>query len=222
MNKIVALVPMKGHSERVPNKNIRDFAGEPLFFKILESLEKSRYIKDIYIDTDSDVIQELAIKNFDVKFIRRPKELIGDFISMNDIINYDLTQIDSPYYIQTHSTNPLLTTETIDKVIEFYFENISTYDSLFTVTRLQTRLFDKNQNAINHNPNELIRTQDLSPVFEENSNIYMFSKDSFIKNKQRIGKKPYMYELDKYEAIDIDDESDFILAEALYNLKSIK
>lgn len=222
MNKIVALVPMKGHSERVPNKNIRDFNGQPLFFRILESLEKSKYIKDIYIDTDSDIIEKLAGKNFNVKIIRRSKELIGDFVSMNEIIKYDLEQIESQYFIQTHSTNPLLTTQTIDEAIDFYFDNLSKYDSLFTVTRLETRLYDENKKPINHNPNKLIRTQDLPPVFEENSNMYIFSKDSFYKSNQRIGEMPYTYETNKYESIDIDDEIDFILAESLHKNKTLE
>lgn len=222
MNKIIALLPMKGHSERVPNKNIRDFNGQPLFFKILESLEKSIYVKDIFIDTDSDAIEKLATKNFNVKIIRRPKELIGDYVSMNDIIKYDLTQIDFQHFIQTHSTNPLLTSNTIDNAIDFYFNNVTNYDSLFSVTRVQTRLYDKNQKPINHNPNELIRTQDLPPIFEENSNMYIFSKSSFKKKGRRIGEVPYMFEVNKYESIDIDNEDDFLVAESFYKVRTPK
>lgn len=220
MNKVIALVPMKGHSERVPNKNIRDFGGQPLFYKILETLEKSRYIQDIYIDTDSAIIEKLAIEKFNVKIIKRSKELVGDFVSMNDIIKYDLDKIKFPHYIQTHSTNPLITVETVDKAIEFYFNNLSKFDSLFTVTKLQSRFYDENQKPINHNPDILIRTQDLPPVYEENSNMYIFSEESFLKNKQRIGKKPYMFEMERTEAIDIDEELDFIIANKLYEMKS--
>ena len=91
------------------------------------------------------------------------------------------------------------------------------YDSLFSVTKWQTRLYWDADRPINHNPHELLRTQDLPPVYEENSNIYIFSKSSFRKaGEQRIGLKAQMFEINKIEAIDIDEEADFIMAERLY------
>jgi len=213
---IIALVPMKAHSERVPNKNIRDFAGNPLYYYILNSLSQSKYIQEIYIDTDSEIISKKAPKIFSkVKIIKRPKKLRGDFISMNNIIAYDLSQIDGEYFLQTHTTNPLLKTETINKAIEVFL-NLKGYDSLFSVNRFQSRFYNSKEKPVNHNSNELLRTQDIPPLFEENSNLYIFTKKSFIhNNNNRIGKKPFMFEIDKLEAIDIDTEEDFKLAELI-------
>jgi len=224
MKQIIALLPMKEHSERIPNKNMKDFCNKPLYHGIMEALLKSKYIRFVVIDTDSQVIAEDALKNFDrVKIINRPEKLRGDFVPMNDIIAYDLLQLKGEDFLQTHSTNPLLTTETINKAIEQYFENIENYDSLFSITRLQTRLYWQDGKAINHNPNELIRTQDLSPVFEENSNLYIFSKKSFREaGNKRIGLKPQMFEINKFEAIDIDEPEDFELAKILYKLRGTK
>ena len=216
--KITALLPMKGHSERVPNKNMKDFCGKPLYHAVINSLLKSEFIKKVLINTDSEIIKEDSLKNFDrVEIIDRPEEIRGDFVSMNDVIAYDLSQSRDEHFMQTHSTNPLLKTKTIDKAIEAYFKNLEKYDSLFSVTRWQTRFYWKDGKAVNHNPTELIRTQDLPPLFEENSNFYIFSKESFknAKNK-RIGLNPMMFEMNKLEAIDIDEKSDFILAELLY------
>lgn len=210
---------MKGNSERVKNKNMRDFAGFPLYHAIVKSLLASKYIKHIVINTDSKIIAQDAKHHFadNVIIINRPKEIQGDFVSMNDIIAYDLSQLEGDVFLQTHSTNPLLKVETIDSAIETYFNTIQKFDSLFGVTKVQTRFYDKNAKPINHNPKELLRTQDLEPYFEENSNIYIFSKASFTHaENKRIGLQAQIFEINKLEAVDIDEPEDFILAELLY------
>ena len=218
---IVALVPMKGHSERVPNKNLRSFCGKPLYHWIILSLQKSHYVKDIVVNTDSPEIAENIRQNFDkVKIIDRPDEIRGDFVSMNTVIGYDLSQSPGEHFLQTHSTNPLLTTETIDKGIELYFRNLGTHDSLFAVTRHNARFYWSDGSPINHDPQEMLRTQDLPPILEENSNLYIFSRESFkLSGNRRIGLRPYLFEISKFEAIDIDEEDDFQLAELLCQAK---
>ncbi|WP_144584115.1 cytidylyltransferase domain-containing protein [Campylobacter coli] len=221
---INVLLPMKGNSERVKNKNMKDFNGFPLYHAIMKALLESSYINKIFINTDSDIIASDVKKNFgdDIVIIRRPLEIQGDFVSMNDIIAYDLTQCDGEYFLQTHSTNPLLKTSTIDLAIRKFFDNLDVYDSLFSVTKVQTRFYDKNAKAINHNPEKLLRTQDLEPMYEENSNFYIFSKKSFeLAGKKRIGLKPQIFSMNKLEAVDIDNPEDFILAELLYKNRSI-
>jgi N-acylneuraminate cytidylyltransferase len=218
--RIVALVPMKGHSERIPSKNLKHFNGVPLYHRVLTTLLSSKYIDAVVINTDGALIKEDILLHFDEKVIihDRPKEIQGDFVSMNEIIAYDIAHEEATFYLQTHSTNPLLTVASIDKAIEKMIELVQSklYDSIFSVTKIQTRLYDAHMKPVNHNPAELIRTQDLPPLFEENSNFYIFSKNSFINNdNKRIGKSPYMFELDKTEAIDIDEPQDFVIAEAI-------
>ena len=220
--KLKALLPMKGNSERVPNKNMRDFNGAPLYHAILKSLLASKYIENVVINTDSNIIAEDAKKHFGDKIIiiDRPEKIQGDFVSMNDIIEYDINRLEGEHFLQTHSTNPLLETKTIDKAIEKYFENLDKFDSIFGVTKIQTRFYDKNAKPVNHDPEELLRTQDLEPLYEENSNFYIFSKETFIKaGKKRIGLKPQIFEVNKLEAIDIDEPEDFKLAELLHIYK---
>ena len=215
---ITALIPMKAHSERIPNKNMTLFAGKPLYHHIVDKLSGSSYINKIIIDTDSNEISD-NIKSFfkDVEIINRPENLCGDYVSMNKIIAYDLSKTNDKYFFQTHSTSPLIKTETIDNAIKHYFDNKHKYDSVFSVTKLQARLYNKNIEAINHNPDKLIRTQDLEPVFIDNSNFYIFSRESFANSgNHRIGKNPFMYEINKLEAIDIDEPEDLLLAEILY------
>jgi len=214
---VCALMPMKSHSERVPNKNLKLFCGKPLYHSMMNQLLLAQTIDRIVVDTDSPDIKNDIKKNFeDIIIIDRPASIQGDFVSMNKIIAYDLSILEGKDFIQTHSTNPLLKAKTIDNAVKQYLTDIKKYDSLFSVTKLQTRLYDKNLIPVMHNPRELIRTQDLEPLFEENSNFYIFSKSSF-KNakKERIGLKPNYSEINRLEAIDIDNEEDFIIAEAI-------
>lgn len=215
--KFAALVPMKGHSERVKNKNLRKFGDKPLLCHVLQALHESEYVSKIYIDTDSDEIARIATERFErIEIIKRPAKLCGDMVSMNDIIKYDISEIGADYYMQSHATNPLLRTHTIDEACGKYLGGLGQYDSLFTVNKVQTRFYDKMVRPVNHDPDHLIRTQDLEPWYEENSNLYIFSKDSFFAANARIGKRPQMLVMDSLESVDIDEESDFVLAEEIY------
>lgn len=219
--KITALLPMKGNSERVHNKNLKLFNKKPLFHAIIDELINSKYIEKVIINTDSDLIAESAINTYRdfVSIHKRPEYIQGDDVSMNKIIEYDIKNSDSDIYIQTHSTSPLLTIKTLDAAIDKMICKSTDFDSIFSVTKIQTRFYDINGNPYNHDPKELLRTQDLDPLFEENSGFYIFTKESFKNaNNKRIGLNPLMFKIDKTEAIDIDEPSDFIIAESLYKL----
>jgi N-acylneuraminate cytidylyltransferase len=217
--KIKALVPMKGHSERVPNKNIKLLAGKPAFHWIMESLSNSNYIDEIIVNTDSIEIAENASANFPkVTIIKRPDYLLGDMVSIQPLIEYDLANSKGEYYLQTHSTNPLVTTETINKAIEAFFAQ-NEHDALFSVTPIQTRYYWPDGRGINHDPKHLIRTQDLDPIYEENSCFYIFSRTTNYKIKNRLGSNPLMFPIDKLEAADIDTMEDFYWAEFLLQKK---
>ena len=136
---------------------------------------------------------------------------------MNDILAHDTGMVEADYYLQTHTTNPLLRAETIARAIHEFVDGRSTHDSLFSVTRWQTRLYDENGRALNHDPSGLIQTQDLPPVFEENSCLYLFTRPDLLRRHHRIGERPIMFEIDAAEAWDIDDELDFEICEFLLN-----
>jgi len=214
MTKLAALVPMRHHSQRVPGKNFRDLAGKPLYQHILSTLLDVPELDEIYVDTDSPVIAEGIMIAFpEVNVINRPEDLRADEVSMNRIIAHDMSVIGADLYLQTHSTNPLLQAGTVSKAIQIFLENRSEFDSLFSVTRLQTRLYDQEGKAVNHNPGELIQTQDLSPLYEENSCIYLFTETSLKENGHRIGSSSYLFEINPEEAWDIDTPLDFEIVE---------
>lgn len=214
-DKVTALVPIKAHSERVPRKNFRDFNGRPLYHWILATLEATEVIDKIVINTDSREIMEEAADIFNVEIIERPQHLRGDEVPMNDIILYDVGQVKSDIYLQTHCTNPLLEPATITEAVE-RFREADEHDSLFSVTPLQTRLWNEEVEPINHSRDELLPTQELPPVYEENSNIYLFTQESVERRQNRIGDNPMIFEMEAEEAVDIDEFIDFKVAEFLH------
>lgn len=213
---LTALVPMRHHSERVSGKNYRLLGGKPLFHYILETLQAVPEIGKIVIDTDSPDIKNSAAAAFpEVLVLDRPEHLRAGDTPMNDVLIHDTSLITSDFYLQTHSTNPFLKSETISQAVQAMFAQFPIYDSLFSVTRLQTRLWDQLGRAINHNPDILLRTQDLPPVYEENSCIYIFQRATLVERRNRLGRRPLMFEINAKEALDIDEELDFQIAEQL-------
>jgi CMP-N-acetylneuraminic acid synthetase len=216
-SRMAALVPMRHHSERVPGKNYRIFAGKPLYHHIVGSLLDCSLVDEVVIDTDSPVIMEDASQNFPaVRLLERPEHLSGGDVPMNDVLLHDISQVQADYYLQTHSTNPLLTVGLITQAIQWFLDSYPVYDSLFSVTRLQVRLWDGLARAMNHNPAILMRTQDLPPVYEENSCLYIFAPSTLEIRHNRIGERPLLFEIDRSTAWDIDEELDFEIAEFLY------
>ncbi len=220
MRKLVALVPMRHHSQRVVGKNYRLLAGKPLFHHILETLLAVPEIDEIVVDTDSAPVVDGLCQHFPkVRLIDRPENLRADDVSMNDILLYDTAQAPADFYLQTHSTNPLLQPGTVSRAIQRFLADYPAHDSLFSVTRLQTRLYDQQGHAINHDPSVLLQTQDLPPVYEENSCLYIFTRENLIRRHHRIGDKPLLFEIDAEEAWDIDEELDFAITDFLLRRK---
>jgi len=214
--KLAALVPMRHHSQRVPGKNYRPLAGKPLFHHMLETLLAVPEIDVVIVDTDSEPVMDGLRRFFPtVKLIVRPEPLRADDVPMNEILLHDTAQVEADFYLQTHSTNPLLKSETISRAIQLLLTNYPNYDSLFSVTRWQTRLYDQHGKAINHNSNELIQTQDLPPVYEENSCLYIFNRANLAAKRHRISDHALMFEIAADEAWDIDEELDFAITDFL-------
>lgn len=217
-HKLVALLPMKANSERVKGKNFRALAGKPLFRWILDTLLSIEEIEKVIINTDARaILAEHGLTDGGRVEIRdRKPELCGDFVSMNRILEDDIAAVPASAYLMTHTTNPLLRPGTIRRAISAYFGGLSNgKDSLFGVTKYQTRFYRADGSAINHDPNVLMRTQDLEPWYEENSNIYIFSRESFARTNARIGESPVLFEVPRIECADIDGPAEWFIAESL-------
>ena len=217
--KLVALLPMKAHSERVPGKNFRGLGSKPLYAWMLDTLLAIDDIATVVINTDaaSEFSDDARLRNPRVVLRKRAAPLCGDFVSMNLIIADDIGAVPADSYLMTHVTNPFLSATTIRAALQVYEGGISagSADSLFTVTRHQTRFYRVDGSAINHDPANLIRTQDLEPWFEENSCMYLFSAASFTRTQARIGERPMLFPIPQREAVDIDDQDDWNVATLL-------
>jgi len=217
--KIVALLPMKDNSERVPGKNFKILGDKPLYRWMLDKLLNIDIIDAVIINTDSPRLLNNIdnIESNKLVIRKRRKEICGDFVSMNEVIKDDIHNVDADIYLMTHSTNPFLSKSSIISAISKFIDHIKnqTADSIFSVTKVQERFYDVDIKPINHDPNVLLRTQDLEAWYIENSNFYLFTKESFTTANARIGKLPKMFETNSYESLDIDNKDDWEIANML-------
>lgn len=219
---LVALLPMKANSVRVSGKNFRLIAGKPLFRWILDTLLAVPEIDRVVINTDArNILADNGLVDGEsggrVMIRDRKPEICGDFVSMNLVLADDIANVPADHYFMTHTTNPLLSPATLSAMRESYMQGIAdgSADSLFTVNQMHTRFYTAEGAPINHDPDNLIRTQDLPPYMEENSVGYFFSRDSFSKTNARIGAKPILYTTPRLESVDIDEPADWFMAESL-------
>ncbi|MBL8474352.1 MAG: acylneuraminate cytidylyltransferase family protein [Rhodocyclaceae bacterium] len=213
---IIALLPMKANSERVKGKNFRNFCGKPLFRWILDTLLAVHEIDRVVINTDArKILADNGLNDTDRIVIRdRKPEICGDQVSMNKVLADDIASVQAGLYLMTHTTNPLMSVPTIRTAIGAFLEARASgkADSLFSVDKVQTRFYRADCSPVNHDPNNLIPTQQLEPWYEENSNLYIFTRESFAKTNARIGTRPLMCETPKFESIDIDTPADWDFA----------
>ena len=216
MTGTLAIVPMRHNSERVPGKNYRPLGGIPLYHHVVRTLSAVPEIDSVVIDTDSDVIIADCATHFPhVQVLLRPEHLRDGTIAMNDVLLNTLDQVDADIVLQTHSTNPFLKAATISDALKLFTTPGSEFDSVFSVTRLQARLWNADVHPVNHDPAVLLRTQDLAPLFIENSCFFIFTPELLRQRGNRIGSRPLMVEMAPLEAVDIDTEEDFALATAI-------
>jgi CMP-N-acetylneuraminic acid synthetase len=200
----------------VPGKNYRPLGGKPLYQHVIETLLSVDEIAHVVIDTDSAFIQQHAAENFPaVQVLERPEHLRAGETSMNDVLLNTIAQLEADRFLQTHSTNPFLQAATIRAALQS-LDAAPEDDSLFAVTRFQARFWSSAGEPLNHDPDVLLRTQDLDPLYLENSCMYVFTRDVLTARHNRIGLKPMMFEIPPEEALDIDEESDFANAERLW------
>lgn len=210
--RVAAIVPMRHSSSRVLGKNYRPLAGKPLYRHVVESLLAANRVTEVVIDTDSDLLWEDAASHFPgVRLLERPPHLADEMVSMNDVLLNTVKHVEADIYLQTHSTNPLLRPSSIDAAIDAFVEGRPEHDSLFTVTPVHKRFWTSDGKPVNHDPDRLLRTQDLPPIMEENSCLYIFEREVLEARRNRLGARPLLFPLDAEEAFDIDEELDLLV-----------
>ena len=210
--KIVSFIPIKLGSKRVPGKNIKPFFdGTPLIHFIQKACLSTKNIDEVYVYCSDEAVVPYLLPG--VKFLKRPDYLDGDNINANDFIREFMRVVDADIYVNAHTTSPFAKPATIEDLVEKVASG--KYDSAFCAENIRTFMW-KDGKPMNFDPNHFPRTQDLPDIYGETSIAYVFTKESFLKNNRRLGQKPYIKEVGKIEAIDIDYPEDFEIANAIY------
>ena len=217
--KIIAILPMRSGSQRIINKNTRLIKNKFLYEYIVDKILEIKMISKILINTDIKSVHEKYKNNNKIELIQRNEKLKGN-CNINLVIAETITNIESDLFIQVHATNPLFNIATLESAINFYFENINKYDSLFSVTKIFKRFWYNSGNPVNFKINDEPTTQNLEPYLEENSCFFLFSKISFFKQNNRIGLNPKLFEISKEESCDVDEEADLSILAKLLNDKT--
>lgn len=211
--KVVAVIPMKLNNSRLAQKNTKSFTnGKPLCSYILETIKKVKSVDEIYVYCSNSEIKNYMPEG--IKYLSRPESLDTDSATMNDVLNNFIVEVDADVYLLTHATAPFIKAESIENGIDAIIKK--GYDSAFSAKKLQEFMWYENK-PINYNPENIPRTQDLSPYYVETCGFYAFKKELITKYNRRIGANPYMVEVSEIESVDINVMSDFIIADAIYN-----
>lgn len=211
--RITAIMPIKLNNERCPGKNTRMLGDKPLLQHELESLKKTGLCDSINVFCSSEDVVPFIPEG--VNFVKRPECLDLPTSNFTQIFTTFMEQKDSDIYVYAHATAPFITVETMKECIEAV--KSGEYDSAFCAIKLQDYLWQDGE-PLNFDASNLPRTQDLKPIYQETSGVYVFTKEVFMNYHRRIGKKPFIKEVSFKEAVDIDNPEDFDLAEALVGL----
>ncbi|MCM1106134.1 MAG: acylneuraminate cytidylyltransferase family protein [Blautia sp.] len=205
--KVVAFVPIKLDSQRLPHKNILPIAGHPLCWHIVNSLLQVERIDEVYVYCSDPAVCKYLPDG--ARFLRRSESLDGDLVKGFEIYESFIREVDAQIYILAHTTSPFLQASSIANALEHVLQGEN--DSAFSAERIQTFAWYKNE-PVNYNLNDVPRTQDMEPVWVETSGFYMFQKEIFTEHRRRIGFRPYIQEVSGMEAVDIDEQQDYDMA----------
>ena len=212
--KITAVVPMKLNNRRLPQKNTKPFTnGSPLCRYILDTLLSIPEIDDVYVYCSDPAIKEFIPEG--VKYLRRSESLDQDTTKMNEVLSCFAREVDADIYVMTHTTAPFISAGSVSKGLEAV--RSGEYDSAFAAKKLQDFLW-KDGRPFNYELDNIPRTQDLPALYQETSGFYIYRREIMTELGRRIGRKPKIVEIGEIESIDIDEEEDFLIADAVYNM----
>lgn len=211
--RVVAVVPMKLNNVRLPQKNTRSFInGKPLCQYILHTLLECTGIDKVYVYCSNPGIQEYLIPG--IEYLSRGELLDRDITTMNEVLKAFASDVDADIYVMAHTTAPFLSRQAIEKGIRAVAAG--NYDSAFSVKKVQDFIW-KDGMPFNYELDRIPRTQDLPPLYMETSGFYIYNAAVIHEMGRRIGEKPYLVEVGEIESCDIDEEEDFVIADAIYN-----
>ena len=220
--KFLAIIPARGGSKRLPNKNILDLVGKPLIAYTIEAAKKSKYIDEIIVSSDSDNILNIA-KEYNIKTIKRPDYLASDTAKTIDVLKHVMENIKNKYdyIVLLQPTSPLRNEKHIDEAIELLDDKNA--DAIVSVCEIEHSPLWSNTLPSSLSMEDFLReevknkrSQDLDKYYRINGAIYICKMDALLKqNTLFLSKNIFAYVMDRKSSVDIDDEIDFKLAEVL-------
>lgn len=205
--KVVALIPIKLNSQRLPHKNILPIAGHPLCWHISNTLLSVKGIDEVYAYCSDEKVCEYLPNG--VIFKKRDKHLDEDSVKGFEIYKKFISEIDADVYVLAHTTSPFIKKTSVENALAHVISGEN--DSAFSAERIQTFAWYKGT-PINYDLNDVPRTQDMEPIWVETSAFYIFKKEIFTEQHRRIGFVPYIQEVSGIEATDIDEKKDYDFA----------
>jgi len=206
----VAFIPIKLNNQRLPGKNTMMLEGKPTCNYIFETLNSIDTIDEKYVYCSDEAIIPYIPNG--LRFLKRDSCLDGFQVKGLDIIDKFIKDVNADIYVLTHVTQPFTKSSSIKNALEKVASG--EYDSAFSAVVLQDYMW-MNGKPLNYDMKNIVRTQDLEPIYMETGAFFIFRKEVFTELGQRIGNNPYIYEIDQFEAVDIDTAEDFEFAKAV-------
>lgn len=210
---INVLIAVRGGSKRVPRKNIRPFAGSSMLHLKVEQAMRLQGVNDVIVTSDDDEMLEIAA-GLGATTMKRDPFYASDTVPMGDVYVHLASSLDCKDILWTPVTSPLVRDETVQECIDIY-QNLPEYDSVVTTNIIKEYMWYNNE-AINYDPKNHPRSQDLPDIYALNFAVNILPRELMIKNRNILGDDFYAYMLDEVEALDVDTEYEFMLAEILY------
>lgn len=218
MLKIIAVIPARAGSKGIPNKNLRMINKKPLISYSIENALSSKYISDIYVSSDSEIILSIA-KAYGVNTIHRDKELCKDETTLDSVIYFASKDIDCDYVVTMQPTSPTLKTSTLDAAIKYTIDNdFDTVISCVNEPHLTWSLDDLG--VLKKDYVLRVNRQYMKASFKE-TGAFLISRKNIITSENRIGPNVNVYEVSDDESMDIDSFYDLEISKYILTRKKI-
>lgn len=214
-----ALIPVRKGSQRVLDKNIRPFCDSSLLEIKIEQLKRIKTIDEIVVNSDCEKMLKIA-SSLGVETVLRDPYYATSSVPMNEVWENMAQCIDCEDVLYTNVTNPLINDDTYEKIIKKWKTEIKQkheHDSITTTHEVREYLWNQENKPVNYNPSSHPRSQDLPLYYGLNFAISIIPRKLMIERKSIIGERFFPFTIDKIQAIDIDDNDDFLLASNIYN-----
>lgn len=221
-NKITAVIPVKGNSTRLPNKNILPFGESNLLLHKIEQLKQVEGLHDIICSSDSNEMLAIA-EAAGIKAIKRPTKYADESVPFGMFLEYVCDIVEGDHVMWACATSPCVEPYLYNKAIRTYFKKLEEgYDSLITCSPYQTYLMDEN-GPLNFSMGLAHKNSEQLPMLYHFTNgINLAPIEKIREWHYNYGPKAYRLLINKREAADIDDVYDYEMAKALYALKDPK